>query len=396
LCYTHCTVMKSTFTSFFVAFSLAFAPAIASAATLTPVPNRYFVQTTKSFWRNALGARNTFDGGFTADLSDLQLRLAKIAGLKPIAVKKFTILETQTSPTPTPQPTPTTSAAWGVKYILGSQELGTVGGKGITIALLDTGADVQHPDLKGRVVGCTNYTNATEAFVDEQCDDENGHGTHMAGVAVADGGERGKGIRGLAPQADLLVSKVCNADGICLSDDIAKAIIAAVDNGANIIMLGLGGESDSSFIADAITYAAEHDVLVVTAAGNDGPDNEDLDWPARNPQTVSVGAIGADSRVAEFSSRGINGKTKAYFQNAGDIEFVAPGVNIESTFKGGDYAILSGTSMAVPHIAGLAARVWQADAEHPAAATRMILHQMALDLSPSGDDHASGWGVPIY
>lgn len=356
--------MKSTITSFFLAFSLAFVPVVAgAAATPPPVPNRYFVQTTKSFWRNAFDARNVFEGGFTADLSDIQVRVARFAGLKPIAVKKFTILELRVSPTPTPQSKPTVTAAWGTKYLLGADALTLTGGKDITIALLDTGVDVNHPDLKDRVIACADYAAPAEAFIDEQCTDDNGHGTHMAGVAVADGGEHGGGIRGLAPEASLLVAKVCNADGVCFSDDIAKAITAAVDDGANIIMLGLGGEADSSFVSDAIAYAADHDVLVIAAAGNDGPDNDELDWPARDSRIVAVGAIDSDGQVAEFSSRG-------------DLEFVAPGVSIESTFKDGDYAILSGTSMAVSHVAGLAARVWQHEAKHPAAATRALLHEI--------------------
>lgn len=395
--------MKSTIVASFLAFSLFFAPVTAMAASGPSTgDSRYFVQSTKSFWRNALGVRNVFDTGFTADLSDLQFKLAKLAGLRPIPVKKFNILAAAApvavpSSSPTPVDAPAKPVPWGVRYILQAEDPNVpVGGKDLTVAVLDTGVDRKHPDLKERVTKCTDYADLSKAFIDEECADANGHGTHMAGIVAADGGPDAKGIWGLAPQASLGVYKVCNSDGLCLSDDIAKAITAAVNDGANIIVLGMGGEADSSFIDDALAYAADHDVLVVAAAGNDGPYDDSMDWPARNPSVISVGATVNDGSVAQFSSRGNNEKTKPYQPNSGDLEFVAPGVNIESTFKDGGYAILSGTSMAAPHVAALAARVWQRDAKHPAAATRQVLHDMAKDILPAGDDNASGWGTPTY
>jgi subtilisin len=218
----------------------------------------------------------------------------------------------------------------------------------------------------------------------------------MAGILVADGGPNGSGIYGFAPKASISVYRVCDGTGLCLSDDIAVAIRAATDAGAKIILLGMGGESPSSFVNDAIAYAADHDVLIVAAAGNDGPYEDSMDWPARNPAVVSVGAVDTTLTPADFSSRGTNLKTAAFRSDEGDIEFAAPGVNIESTFKDDGYAILSGTSMAAPHIAGLAALVWQSEAEHPAQATRSVLHELAKDLAPTGDDAATGWGIPLY
>lgn len=372
--------MKSSFLAAFIGFSLALMPVAASAASNPPAPStRYYLPTTKSFWRNALGARNVFPTGFTADLSDFQVKLARLAGIKAIPVKKFTILSDSTASASPGAPVP-----WGVGLMLDRDNLTkTSGGKDVTIAVLDTGIDQTHPDLADRVTGCATYAAPGKAFIDNSCDDLNGHGTHMAGIIAADGGADGHGIWGVAPEAHLLAYKVCGDDGQCLSDDIAMAIHAAVDTGANIIVLGLGGEGDSSFVDDALQYAADHDVLVVAAAGNDGPYPDSMDWPARNPLTIAVGALASDRTVAEFSSRG-------------SVELVAPGVNIESTFKDDGYAILSGTSMAAPHVAGLAALVWARDAKHPAAATRTILHQLAQDIDAPGDDPASGFGVPIF
>lgn len=397
LCYYYRSFMRLSYIAFFLAFSVALMPSAVLAADEPINTNRYLIQTNKSFWRTALGARNIFDDGFTANLSDLQLRVAKLAGLKPILVKRFNILtETDALPVaPTPQITPISPVSWGVRYVLRQDTTKTSGGKDIGIALVDTGVDAEHPDLKDRLKKCTNYADPNKPFIDQECEDTNGHGTHMAGIAVADGGKDGKGMFGLAPEADLLVYKACDANGLCYSDNIAKAMIGAVNDGAHIIMLGFGGESDSSFVRDAIEYAVENNVLVVSAAGNSGPDNEVLDWPARNSSVIAVGAIDSSSLAARFSSRGGNDDTKAYQVNYGDIELSAPGVNIESTFKGGGYAILSGTSMAVPHIAGLAARVWQSDDEQSAQATRLVLRNMARDIEPVGDDAATGWGVPV-
>lgn len=401
--------MKSAFTASFLAFLMACAPSAALAATpQTTGATRYFVPTKNTFWRKPFGVRHVFEDGFTTDLSGFQLSVAKFAGLRPIPVKNFTILEDATpapvasvSPSPeaspTPQSEPTRSVDWGVRYIHGIHDaLTTDGGEGMTIAVLDTGIDREHPDLARRIAGCNDYSDPANATVQDVCGDDNGHGTHVAGILVADGGESGKGIWGMAPEAELLVYRVCSRNGNCLSDDIATALRAAVDAGARIIVLGLGGEATSSFVDDAIAYAGEHNVLVVAAGGNDGPYEDSLDWPARNIGTVSVGALASDGTVADFSSRGINTTTKAYQMNEGDLEMVAPGVNIESTFKDGSYAILSGTSMAAAYAAGLAALLWDADAEYPAQAVRAVLHTMARDIGDEGDDNASGWGTPRY
>jgi len=390
--------MKHRGIAYLLAFSLFIAlPTGASAAT-DESGGRYFMETNRSFWRNAMGARHVFADGFTADLSDLQLGIAKLAGLKPIPVATFNILSEVAEPTvsPTPQTTPSQSVPWGVRTVLNDPELQmTSGGLGVHIAVLDTGVDRSHADLERRIEGCADFTDAVRAIVEDRCDDFNGHGTHVAGILAADGGPSGTGSYGLAPQASISAYSVCHADGSCYSDDIAVAIRYAVDAGAHILVLGMGGEAPSSLMHDALLYAAEHDVLVVAGAGNDGPYEDSIDWPARDTLTVSVAAVDNKNEPAEFSSRGLNLSTNASTAETGDITFAAPGVNIESTYLDGGYAILSGTSMAAPHVAGLAALVWQADAEHPAQATLLILQEQAVDVSGAGDDDATGMGVPV-
>jgi len=389
--------MTSRTTAFLLVFSLLVLTPTSVLAASNSSSSRYFVSTNRAFWRNAMSARHVFPDGFTADLSDLQMRIAKIAGLKPIAVKKFYILaEVAQSVSPTPQITPMQSVSWGVRAMLGDNEaVSTRGGQGVSIALLDTGVDTKHPDLAKRISGCFDLTDPTKSFVDGSCGDFNGHGTHMAGILVADGGANGLGSYGFAPQASLSAYKVCGSTGACLSDDISVAIVHAVDAGANIIVLGLGGEAQSSFMYDALVYATDRDVMIVAPAGNDGPYDDSVDWPAREPMVISVAAVDNSETPAEFSSRGLNETTEAYVSENGDVEFAAPGVNVESTFRDGGYAILSGTSMAVPHIAGLAARLWKHNAKHPAQATRTILQELARDIAKSGDDNATGWGLPV-
>ncbi len=393
------SMLKPKIVAVFIAFTMLLASPASVVAASSTTSARYYVPSTRSFWRNAMGARHVFEDGFTADLSDFQLRIAKFAGLRPILVKKFNILadvQAVESVSPTPQTTPTQSVPWGVRAMLNDEKLTkTSGGEGVVVAILDTGIDREHPDLKSRIDDCYDFADPAKGMIEDSCNDLNGHGTHMAGIVAADGGLTGEGLYGFAPQASISIYRTCNNAGTCLSDDIAVAMRTAVDNGAQIIVLGFGGEAVSSFIDDAIAYAQEKEVLVIAAAGNDGPYDDSVDWPARNPSVISVGALDSEKVIAEFSSHGLNGETKAYQANEGDIEFAAPGVNIESTFRDGGYAILSGTSMAAPHIAGMAARLWQKDAKHPAQEVRSLLHGLAEDIGPAGDDDATGWGMPV-
>ncbi|MBI4738052.1 S8 family serine peptidase, partial [Candidatus Woesearchaeota archaeon] len=214
---------------------------------------------------------------------------------------------------------------------------------------------------------------------------------HVSGTIAANGGADGKGIFGVAPQANLWMVKVCGAGGSCWSDDIATAIRYAADQGTNVISMSLGSNSESTLIRDAITYAVDKGVLVVAAAGNDGPEDGSIDWPGANAAVVAVGAIDSAEAVASWSSRGVNDGD--YVKEAREVEFGAPGVSVLSTWSNGCYATLSGTSMATPHVSGLAAKLWQGSA----AATRQYLQDMAKlhDLHTAGDDTATGFGLPV-
>lgn len=393
---------------------------------------RYFVRSTKTFWKNALNARHSFDNGFSADMSDFQVRFAKIWGLDIEPVKVLQILPVNQSAGPltisgsgvpvpkssevdnvaevvrrrvTPGPgrqTPSDQTPWGIETVYNDPIITkTSGGDKVKVAVLDTGVLVSHPDLKNRIAQCKDFTAARFPVIDGKCEDKNGHGTHVAGIIAADAGSDGKGIYGVAPAAKLFVYKICSASGLCYADDIALAIRLAVDQGVNVINMSFGADVESQLLADAVNYADSKGVLLVAAAGNDGPFEASIDYPGAQAETIAVGALNQNKDVTEWSSRGINTTTVPYVVEEKDIEFAAPGENVESTWNNGGYVILSGTSMASPFVAGLAARYWQMTAEDPARATRGFLHNLALDLLPIGDDDGSGFGlltvpVPIF
>ncbi len=369
---------------------------------------RYFIKTTSAFWQKSLNARHSFDNGFTADLSGIQLTLAKLFGLEVEPVEQLHILpeepvlpESKGSAKPQPPSVrikPADQTPWGIEVIYGDSTIAsTSGGAGIKVAVLDTGVLKNHPDLENRVKQCKDFTNPRVPIKDGSCDDKHGHGTHVSGIILADAGSDKLGIYGVAPEADLFSYKVCGNDGSCWADDIAFAIRTAADNGANVLNMSLGSDNDNSLIRDAIDYAVSKDVLVVAAGGNDGPYFSSIDYPGANFKVIGVGAIDVQILVPDWSSRGINSSTSPYVVEEKDIEFGAPGVNIESTWKNGEYAILSGTSMASPHVAGLAAKMWQFEvvaSGSKAEATRNLLHQLSKDIWTIGDDDATGFGLP--
>lgn len=375
--------------------------------------NRYLVKSNSGVWKKYFGVRHNFDTGFTTDLSDFQIKFAKIFGLEVEPVKRLYVLPAEAGlseevskkeikevklargPAKNQRVLPTDQVSWGIKMLYNDQFLThSSGGDGVNVAVLDTGVLKTHPDLKNRIKDCKDFSNPKNQIVDGKCDDKNGHGTHVAGVIAADGGSDGLGIFGVAPAVNLFVYQVCSSSGSCWADDISIAIRLATDNGANIINLSLGSDSSSQLISDAVAYASDKNVFVVAAAGNDGPYVGSIDYPAAHSVVIAVGALDINKNIADWSSRGLNSETKPYVVEDGDVEFAAPGVNVESAWKDGGYVVLSGTSMATPHVAGLAAKLWQKDSLTPAFSTRELLHKFSRDLLPLGDDSDSGWGLP--
>ncbi len=222
-------------------------------------------------------------------------------------------------------------------------------GKGTVIAVLDTGCDTKHEDLKDRIIDGRNFTDDYGAEP-SHFEDNNGHGTHVSGTIAAS--FNGEGVAGMAPDASILAVKVLTGKGSGRYDWIINGIKFAVDwrgpNGekVRVISMSLGGSEDYPKLHKAIQEAVQSGILVVCAAGNSGDgrdDSPEYGYPGAYPEVVQVGAVDADMKPAPFS-------------NTNDqIDLVAPGVKVVSTYPGGKYATLSGTSMATPHISGAAA-----------------------------------------
>ncbi len=358
----------------------------------TPV---YLVKSHNPVLKNFLETRHSFDSGFTAKLNEHQIAGLQKARIDVEAIPLYQITKPPGACTPwpgckngDPEPDPDTSRQvfpqnqipYGVAMVNGGS-----GGTGVTVAVLDTGVFKDHLDLD-----VTLCKDTTKRGIKNGCKDNNGHGTHVSGTIAANGGADGLGITGVAPNANLWMIKVCGNAG-CWTDDIAAAIRYATDQGANIISMSLGGDSKSSLITNAVDYAVENNVLVVAAAGNDGPTIGSIDYPGAYVKVVAVGAIDQSKNVPSWSSRGINDGD--YVVEEKEVEFGAPGVSVESTWNDGGYNVISGTSMATPHVSGLAAKLWNGNA----AQTRTDLQNLVnlIDLLPLGDDPATGFGLPV-
>ncbi len=205
----------------------------------------------------------------------------------------------------------------------------------IAVAVIDSGICAAHPDLTGRILPGYDYVDD-----DSTPQDPLGHGCAVAGVIAANI-DNGEGIAGVAPNTRILPLRVLNADGVGAYSDVAAAIVFAVDNGAQIINLSLGGSQPASVLADAVDYAAARDVLVIAAAGNTGQSG--VLYPAAYERVVAVGSVDRDLQRSSFSSYGP------------EIGLLAPGRDILTTYGEDQYTTLSGTSLAAPHVSGIAA-----------------------------------------
>jgi subtilisin family serine protease len=246
-------------------------------------------------------------------------------------------------------------------------------GNGITVAVLDTGVKASHPDLKGKVAkGYDAIASKPGARFDD-----NGHGTFLAGIIV--GKHNGSGVAGIAPGARILPVKVLNSDGVGDSDDIARGIIWAVDNGADVINMSFGADSTNKVEAAAIDYARGSGVTLIAAAGNEG--FREVMYPAAYPGVVGVGATDPQNQRASFSNRG------------GHVDVVAPGQGILSTFTDIPYTWTSGTSMSTAYVSGIAAL---AMSYSPGAGGEPLGQQIsasATDLGAAGPDADFGSGL---
>ena len=370
-------------------------------------------QSTKKELKGQYKARwELTENGFSTEMSEKQFTaLQKNKNVKVTKVQEVT-LDTEVRATQSQVQAaeyPTHQTPWGIKAIYNnSSQTTTSGGAGINIAVLDTGVFTGHYDLSNTVEQCKDFTQVTVP-VNGACNDAHGHGTHVAGSALADGGSDGAGIYGVAPQADLWAYKVLGDNGSGYSDDIAAAIRHTADQATatgtkTVINMSLGSAGNDSLISSAVTYAYNKGVLVVAAAGNEGPYQGSIGYPGALVNAIAVAALenvqqNGTYRVANFSSRGYASTDGDYVIQQGDVEISAPGAAIYSTWNNGGYNTISGTSMASPHVAGLAAKLWASNPSwsHTTLRTNLQNKAKAVDIkggyyATTGDDYASGFG----
>lgn len=239
---------------------------------------------------------------------------------------------------------------WGVDQIQ-APELWAKGekGSGIVVAICDTGIDRTHSDLKEQIIGGHNFTDEGRA---DDYTDNNGHGTHVAGIIAAQA--NASGVVGVSPEAKLLICKVLDKNGSGDYSSIINGIRFATNwRGKNnervrVINMSLGGSYNDPHMYKAILEASAAGIMIVVASGNEGdnnPDTFEYGYPALYNECITVAANDENKKLAYFSNEHLQ------------VDIIAPGVNVISTYPTNAYATLSGTSMATPHISGALASI---------------------------------------
>lgn len=261
-------------------------------------------------------------------------------------------------------------------------------GSGITIAVIDTGIDASHPDLQGKVIGWVDYVNGRSSPYDD-----NGHGTHVASIAAGTGAASNGQYKGMAPGAKLVGIKVLGADGSGSISDIIAGVDWAVQNkdkyGIRVINLSLGSSQSSDgtdSLSQAVNNAWDAGIVVCVAAGNSGPDKYTVGSPAAASKVITVGAVDKYDVITDFSSRGPTADNRL------KPEVVAPGNWIIAARASGTsmgqpindyYTAAPGTSMATPHVAGIAALILQAHPSWTPDKVKTALIETADIVAPS-------------
>ncbi len=367
--------------------------AIPSAASIAAAGGRLMVVSVS-------GARHSFRSVVAAPGRERAVAVAAASGSGVVAVVPDLPVTASGWPT---------SGAPNDPYFAGSQgdlaQIGvtdawamTTGSAGVTVAVLDTGADLTNPDLTGVHVTGTWNTVATlpggaanPAYHTSTVTDGSGHGTHVLGTIAAQA-NNGIGVAGIAPNVSVLVVKVLDDGGGGYTTWVNDGIEWAITHGAKIISMSLGASRDgnnallspsqcpSYYSSTADAYAAG--VSVIAAAGNAGDTSYSL--PASCPHVLSVASVSAGNVHSSFSQS----------NNAVDVS--APGETILSTYPtalGGSWACMTGTSMATPHVAGVAALVESARGVMTPDQLTTVLESTATDLGPAGRDDAYGYGL---
>ncbi|MCY9309930.1 S8 family serine peptidase [Bacillus inaquosorum] len=246
-------------------------------------------------------------------------------------------------------------------------------GKNVKIAVIDSGIS-PHDDLS--IAGGFSAVSYTSSYKDD-----NGHGTHVAGIIGAK--HNGYGIDGIAPEAQIYAVKALDQNGSGDLQGLLQGIDWSIANGMDIVNMSLGTTSDSQILHDAVDKAYEQGVLLVAASGNDG-NGKPVNYPAAYSSVVAVSATNEKNQLASFSTTG------------DEVEFSAPGTNITSTYLNQFYATGSGTSQATPHAAAMFALLKQRDPAETNVQLRADMQKNIVDLGTTGRDQQFGYGFIQY
>ncbi|MEK3712076.1 S8 family serine peptidase [Bacillus sp. FSL K6-1005] len=246
-------------------------------------------------------------------------------------------------------------------------------GKNVKIAVIDSGIS-PHDDLS--ISGGYSAVSYTSSYKDD-----NGHGTHVAGIIGAK--HNGYGIDGVAPEAQIYAVKALDQNGSGDLQGLLKGIDWSIANGMDIVNMSLGTSSDSQILHDAMDKAYEKGVLLVAASGNDG-NGKPVNYPAAYSSVVAVSATDQRNQLAAFSTTG------------NEVEFSAPGTDITSTYLHQYYATGSGTSQATPHAAAMFALLKQRDPGNTNVQLRALMQKNIVDLGMTGRDQQFGYGLIQY
>ncbi|MEB3197135.1 MAG: S8 family serine peptidase [Candidatus Sericytochromatia bacterium] len=280
---------------------------------------------------------------------------------------------------------------WGIAKTQQAEAIAATkgGSKDVVVAIVDTGADLGHPDLKEKLVKGYNATGVGGLFGVGSPADDNGHGTHCAGIAAAVT-NNGVGIVGMAVNCKIMPVRVLAGAGSGSLLSVAKGITWAADHGADVISLSLGGPGTMASLGEAVAHALKKNVVVVAAMGNSGHQGNPISYPAAYPGVISVGATDADDKIGMFSS----------FNKYCSVS--APGVKIFATTptydvwltknSGGritkEYSFMTGTSMATPLVAGLAGLV---RSKYPGMAPAQVKELLEKTADKTPDMNGENW-----
>ncbi|MHB9004732.1 MAG: S8 family peptidase [Coriobacteriia bacterium] len=269
---------------------------------------------------------------------------------------------------------------WGIDRINADVSKLSNTGDPVKVAIVDTGIDTKHPDLAANIKGGMSAVAYTVKYTDD-----NGHGSHVAGIVAAL--DNTTGVVGVGPDIDLYAVKVLNRKGSGYVSDIIEGLGWCQTNGMDVVNMSLGTSADVQSFHDAVAALYSSGTVIVAAAGNDG-NGSAVNYPAAYLDVVAVSATTQTDGLAYFTCTGPQ------------IELSAPGYSIYSTYKSGGYATLSGTSMASPHVAGVAALVLASpvpvgdtNGAWDPAEVRARLQATAEDLGTAGWDSSFGYGL---